>query len=510
MFCAISGKPPRVPVLSPSSRCVFEKQLIEEYIHQEGKDPVNGTDLTIDQLIPIAQTPEQTALANNLNSSTLNANYSIPNLLASLQNEWDAVMLENFKLRKQLDQFTKQLSTALYQRDAAKIVAARALEANDELKREMARLVSQLGSTIDQTDVETNGTKDNLLERLRHDSETYLAQTRKVKSDFNISSIAPFQLGAKYSVRESLKLHRATSLRHGKQQRLVFQLADVSRVSVSDGPSSFSTIEIPLEDEVDYMTCTANGEQLLFSIKGKFGIYDLTSRETRYTEAGEQAVIFMASHEEILKDHFLWADKTGSIGFTSLDGESTSVLVEGTSKEEFFTASHHKDGLLFALASQTEIKIYDLSRPNEVPTVFRLGEQIKTEGEIKRVQFSSNGYWMVVQSGDFVMSFDLRKEPGTLAVDPFPLENEIGQKLWDMDVSGKNLVLLSGTSEKHYTLTFYEFRKSLKTWKLLDRSLDLEIEKNFEEIDSFLMLFTKEGPLLAVKSPHQVALYITK
>lgn len=503
MFCAISGKPTRVPVLSPSSKCVFEKQLIEEYVQQEGKDPVNDAALTVDQLIPIAQTPEQTSLANNLNSSTLNSNYSIPNLLSSLQNEWDAVMLENFKLRKQLNQCTKQLSTALYQRDAAKIVATKAMAANEGLKRELAQLVSELGSTAA---AEVEEPDMGLLERLRHESEAYLAKTRKIGSDFNLSVIAPFRLETQYTVNDSLNLHRAISLRLESQQKLAFQLSIASEVCSLIGPSNYRTIEVPLKDEVRYIKCTASGEQLLFApAHGSCCIHDLVKNVTYDTEVESRGVIYMSSHEEILSDHLLWASNTGRIGLTTLNGEKTFVIIEGSSDEEFFTATYHKDGILFALASKSAIKIFDLSRPSELPTVFQVGEQINAEGEIKRVQFSSNGYWMVVQCGDVVISFDLRKEPGTLAVNAFPL----GTELWDMDVSGRNLVLLTASDDDHYKLDFYDFQKSKKIWKSVNTTFDVKIEQD-SKIKDFLMLFTKEGPVAVIQTSNEVLLYTTQ
>lgn len=511
MFCAISGKPPRVPVLSLSSRCVFEKQLIEEYIQQEGKDPINDTALTVEQLIPISQAPEQTSLANSLNSSTLNTNYSIPNLLSSLQNEWDAVMLENFKLRKQLDQCTKQLSTALYQRDAAKVVAAKFMGANEDMKREMTRLVSQLGSAPDQ-DNSDNGEKDfDLLERLRLESEDYLVQTRKVKSYFDSSLIAPFHSVAEYSVTEPLDINQASSLLLEAQQKLTFQLSVPSQVCQLEGPSVYRVIEVPLEERAKLVTSTASGEQLLYATSAaSCGVYDITNKEMYQTELDAQEIILMASHEKILKDHFLWADSTGRVGFTSLDCKSSSLIIDGSSTEEFYTASHHKDGKLLALATKTAIKIFDLTRPDELPTVFEVGKQIKAEGEIKKVQFSSNGYWMLVQCGNVVMGFDLRKTPGTLAVNPFHLSDGAEPAQWDMDVSGKCLVILTEAPDGQFHLKFYEFHKPKKVWTPLDDTFDIKVENcGPEDIRNFSMLFTKEGPLAVVQTSDRVILYTT-
>ena len=117
---------------------VYEKRLIEQYIDQHGTEPETNEAITAEDLIPL-----KTSRVVRPRPPTLT---SIPALLATFQNEWDSVALGTRTLMEELARTREELSTALYQNDAAKRVIARLTKERDEARDALSKVTVSAGA----------------------------------------------------------------------------------------------------------------------------------------------------------------------------------------------------------------------------------------------------------------------------------------------------------------------------------------------------------------------------
>lgn len=147
---------------------VFEKRLIEAYIAENHKDPVTGEELEVTDLIDL-----KSARIVAPRPPTLT---SIPSLLSTFQNEWDAMALETFTIRQQLQQTRQELSTALYQHDAATRIIARLTQERNEARDGLSKLTIGAGSngSGDAMQVDSQALPEELAAKVDATQEKYV------------------------------------------------------------------------------------------------------------------------------------------------------------------------------------------------------------------------------------------------------------------------------------------------------------------------------------------------
>lgn len=110
---------------------------------------------------------------------------SIPALLSTFQNEWDAIILEAYQLKQQLAETRQELSTALYFNDSAQRVIARLQKERDEARDALARVSgleskkSGSGNNGDAMQVDGGALPEAVVEKIKSTQASLMATRRK-------------------------------------------------------------------------------------------------------------------------------------------------------------------------------------------------------------------------------------------------------------------------------------------------------------------------------------------
>jgi pre-mRNA-processing factor 19 len=151
--------------------------LIEAYIAENHKDPVNGEDLEVTDLINLKSEKIVTPRPPTLTS--------IPSLLSTFQNEWDALALETFTLRQQLQSTRQELATALYQHDAAVRVIARLTRERDAARDALSKVTIGIGAggIGDAMQIDSQGLPEDLAAKVDTTQERYVSSSNNFVTD---------------------------------------------------------------------------------------------------------------------------------------------------------------------------------------------------------------------------------------------------------------------------------------------------------------------------------------
>lgn len=133
---------------------------------------MNGEDLEVSDLINLKSEKIVTPRPPTLTS--------IPSLLSTFQNEWDALALETFTLRQQLQSTRQELATALYQHDAAVRVIARLTRERDEARDALSKVTIGAGSGGgDAMQIDSEGLSEELAAKVDATQEKLSKSRRK-------------------------------------------------------------------------------------------------------------------------------------------------------------------------------------------------------------------------------------------------------------------------------------------------------------------------------------------
>ncbi|KAK5122138.1 hypothetical protein LTR85_004384 [Meristemomyces frigidus] len=400
MLCAISGEAPEQPVASRKSGNVFERRLIEAYISENGFDPVNGEELTTDDLIDLKQSRLVKPRPPQLTS--------IPALLSTFQNEWDALILETFQLKQQLAETRQELSTVLYYNDSAQRVIARLQKERDEARDALSRVTVTSATNGashangDAMQVDGQDLPEEVIAKVDKTQQKLSATRRKrpVPADW-----ATGETIATYDVKST-----ADTQFTGAKSLAVDRTGDFFLCGDSDGTvgiydlkqSAFTTRSNLGSGAIIHGTW-ANDKAVVATSSGGVVVTQEGAVQAKFQQHVGAATA-VAAHPS--------GDLLASVGvdksYVLYDLHNSKVLKQVYSDSSLTTVTFHPDGhLLAAGAADGSIKLYDV-KTSELAHTFP-----SPSGAIAVValDFSENGTWLAsgYQGQTSVTVLDLRK-----------------------------------------------------------------------------------------------------
>lgn len=331
---------------------MFEKRLIEAYVSEHGKDPVTNEELTTDDLVELKTTRIPRPRPPTLTS--------IPSLLSVFQSEWDSIAHEIFSLRQQLLQTRQELSTALYQNDAAVRVVARLSRERDEARKALSNF-SITGATAtsgDAMQVDYPGLSEALVAKIGSTQEKYNPHSSIVQAIKTLLTENYFRLS---------KTRRKRAVPDGWVD------------SESLGTFSSTNKSDPLVDGPRKFSLDVNGNLALLGGKdGRAGVYSISQQAFLYNfNVGSHAVI-----------DALWA---GNQAVLATSGGSVSIFEDGIEVAtisahagEVTALTIHPSGeILASIGEDKTFVFYDLtsSRPvKQVQTSSGMSDHTYLEG----------------------------------------------------------------------------------------------------------------------------------
>ncbi|KAG8983783.1 hypothetical protein FRB93_007033 [Tulasnella sp. JGI-2019a] len=428
-FCALSGEPPQDPVVSAKSGQLYERRLITKYISENGTEPTTGEKLEETDLIALTANPK--ASAPRPPTAT-----SIPALLHSLQNEYDAILLETFAIKQQYQATRQELSHALYQQDAATRVVARLIRERDAAREALASVSASMGIPPPASDVEmAEDAAPQPENALPQDVLSVIEETHASLSTVRKKRKAPADYAQPAEVKEYKSVHTIPSL-HSSNPSGITSIA----LSTSN-PSHFITggndKHVQLYDRAEGKVLATlkghtkkvhhvafrerSGENTLIMS----GAADKTVRVWGYDEASGQYApkTTIKTHKGDITGmdlhpsgkYTVVASADGSWSLQDLTTFQT-IYHAPASADGYTSLSLHPDGCLLALGTaSSSIQIYDIRVQAFIASL--APEEAESPFTVNTLSFSENGYHLAAPGSTSTVSiWDLRKQKSAAGI----------------------------------------------------------------------------------------------
>jgi pre-mRNA-processing factor 19 len=381
-------------------------------------------------------------------------------MLAMFQDEWDALMLETYTLKQNLDTARQELSHSLYQHDAACRVIARLTKERDAARAALATAqadISATASAAQAMDMDAAaGIPAPIVEKMASASKG-LSKGRKKRpvppSTATAEQIAGFSNTASTDVHGASKPGVLCASISSDGAQVVTGGADGTAVvtdrasgqvsQVLTGHSKKVTDVLFHPSESTIFTSSADKTARVWSKNGNeySTAMQLKCHSAEVTGATLHATgdyLVTASLDETWA---FWDIHTGSL-----------LLQKPSVGAGYSAAQFHPDGLILATGTvDAAVRIWDIKGQQNVHTFD--GHQ----GQLNSISFSENGYYMATCAQDnCVKLWDLRKLKNIATI------NADGAAAVDFDFSGQYLASAAGKNITVYHTKSWEVVKTFE------------------------------------------------
>jgi len=444
MNCSISGQVAQEPVVSKNGD-IFEKRVILKHIETHGTCPITNEAMSIEDLIPIRVSNSNAVKPRQLSAT------SIPGLLQTFQNEWDALMLETFNLKKQLDTTRQELAHALYQSDAACRVIARLIKERDVARKELEQLKSAVSKGAQfKMDVENAlpGLGAEARNKLALKSQELSTMRKQKEIGPNVASVEEIK---EFKQTISQTPHKTSSpgilcvdlhpvnpdlfVTGGVDKTAVILNKKTGRKEATLSGHNKRVTSVKFHPSKDVVITGSSDSTIKIWNKGGES-YKAAHTITLHT----QDIVGLSLHAT--NEYVVSASKDRTWAFHNIETGKPLLQVTEPDESPLTCVMLHPDGLILATGTEDNlVRVWDLKSQKNVAT-FR-----GHKGPITDIKFSENGYYLATSAQDTLLKlWDLRgpKNIHTLQMDAHVLS-------LDFDYSGKYLAAATGREIRIFT-----------------------------------------------------------
>jgi len=404
-ICAISGEACEEPVVSIKSGHVFEKRIILKWLEtNDQKDPFSEGILTLEDLIPLK--------VNKVVKPRPPTATSIPSMLQLFQNEWDALMLETYSLKEQLDSVRQELSHALYQHDAACRVIARLSKERDEARNALANVKTNAPEQqVHEDGMEVETGSSGLTEEVKAKlTSTSLVLSKDRKNRANPPELATEEDIKSYGPVTSNNVHKTSPagvicidlhpnedfiLTGGADSQAVLFNRKAGKVSATLTGHTKAVTDVLFHPTQDLIFTTSKDKTAKMwspAEKGYKSTHTVTVHEAEVTGASMHAT------------QAYWATCSLDSSWAFHDISTSNVLVRVNGGSPCSCIAFHPDGLILGTGTTDSVlRIWDVKTQKNVATFEG------HTGSVSSISFSENGYYLASAAQNEVKLWDLRK-----------------------------------------------------------------------------------------------------